>query len=239
MIRLSKEDKAGLYITVSIHLAVILVLMLTVVNPSLRKQYTFEMDFTQQEEMEKIERELVRQKEINDRLNRLLAEEGIGSEPLKNVAVNRSSLKDDRGTNAEELYREAERIQKEYEESMARNGEPLMTVEDILKERKKDNSEEEGVYQGPSVLSYSLPGRQASRLPIPAYKCVGAGEVTVIIVVDPQGNVISTKVQEDVSSPDRCLRQYALSAASKTLFSKSQDYGPRQTGNIIYSFLAQ
>ena len=94
-------------------------------------------------------------------------------------------------------------------------------------------------YSGPSVVSYSLEGRKASKLPIPAYRCYGGGMVTVIIVVDNAGNVISAKVQDDVSSPDKCLREFAVRAARLSKFSSSPKAPARQLGDIVYQFIAQ
>ncbi len=53
------------------------------------------------------------------------------------------------------------------------------------KEESKKSS-----YKGPSVVSYELDGRKASKSS-PAYRCLGAGHVTVIITVDPSGKVLS------------------------------------------------
>ena len=50
MKHISSEKLAGILITVSIHLAVIIILLLTVVEPSIRKQSaTYEFDFTKQD----------------------------------------------------------------------------------------------------------------------------------------------------------------------------------------------
>ncbi|MBQ2109276.1 MAG: energy transducer TonB, partial [Bacteroidales bacterium] len=94
-------------------------------------------------------------------------------------------------------------------------------------------------YSGPSVISYSLDGRKASKLPIPAYRCYGGGMVTVIIIVDNAGNVVSAKVQDAVSSTDKCLREFAVRAARLSKFSSDPHAPARQTGDIVYQFLAQ
>ena len=106
-----------------------------------------------------------------------------------------------------------------------------------------DNSsttvKEERKYSGPSVVSYYLEGRKASKLSIPAYRCMGAGEVTVLITVDNSGTVIAAKVDESVSSTDGCLRSFAIRAARLSRFSADAKAPARQTGNIIYQFIAQ
>ena len=94
-------------------------------------------------------------------------------------------------------------------------------------------------YSGPSVLSWSLDGRKATRLPIPAYRCVGAGEVTVIITVNNQGTVVDAKVDDGASSKDGCLRSFATRAARLSKFNASSTAPARQLGTITYLFIAQ
>ena len=89
------------------------------------------------------------------------------------------------------------------------------------------------------MLSYELEGRKASHLPIPAYRCIGAGEVRVDIGVDPQGNVVLAKVDEGASSADGCLRSFAVRAARMSKFSSAPSAPSRQSGYIIYKFIAQ
>lgn len=235
----SNGNIAGILITVSIHLAVIIVLLLAVVEPKLKADNAvFEIDFSKQEQQEKLQKEVERAKAINDRLNKLLEENGIGAEPVRNVTVDRGRLKDDRGTDAEKLYKEAARIQKQYEEIMSRKDDGTVPVYEKRRQEKKQE-EQQSNYSGPSVLSYELPGRKGSYLPIPAYKCMGEGEVTVNVAVDPAGNVIGTSIKEDVSSEDNCLRSFALKAASRSRFSRKSDAAPKEFGYITYKFIAQ
>ena len=235
----SNGNLAGILITVSIHLAVIIILLLTVVEPSIRKQSaTYEFDFTKQDEIEKLEKEVQRQKALNDRLEKLLKENGVGSEPVRNITVDRGSLKDDRGTDAEKLYREAERIQKQYEEIMSRGDDSFIAMKEPRHSEKKEE-EQKSVYSGPSVLSYEVPGRKGSYLPIPAYKCMGEGEVTVNVTVNPQGKVIAASVKDDVSSDDSCLRAYAVRAAQSSMFSSKAGAPAKEYGYITYRFIAQ
>ena len=117
--RLSTEDKAGVYMTVIIHLAVIIVLLISGLGYSLKSENSFVLDFSKyedieklQREAEKLEKELAFKQSIADKLEKDLAAAGARSE-VRNVAVDRSQLKDDRGTDAEKLYKDAERLQKE------------------------------------------------------------------------------------------------------------------------------
>ena len=237
MKRLSQEDKAGLYITAIIHLAVIIVLLASQIGYSIQKENTFVLDFTKQEEKEKVERQEQLREDVAAQLDRLL--QAAGSVPIRNVAVDRSTLKDDRGTNAEELYKDAERLAQELRNGQQQNQQDDDFV-DISHDKpdKPDNSSAK-TYSGPSVLSWSLDGRKASKLPIPAYRCMGAGQVTVIITVDNAGNVVNAKVDGGISSSDGCLQAFAVRAARLSKFSASQSAPARQMGVITYLFIAQ
>ncbi|MBQ2197285.1 MAG: hypothetical protein II406_00885 [Bacteroidales bacterium] len=231
------EDRAGLYITVIFHLLVIIVLLASQISSALRKGESFLIDFSKQEIIEEKKKEENLKEEVKQKLDRML--DSYAGVPIRNSAVDRSStLKDDRNTNAEELYKEAERLARELE-----NGYEIDEPDDYIPISKpvsqKKEPQKKQQYSGPSVVSYDLAGRKASRLSIPAYRCFGAGHVTVIITVDPSGNVVNAKIQEDVSSNDKCLRDFAIRAARTSKFSASSSAPPRQIGNIVYMFIAQ
>ena len=105
--------------------------------------------------------------------------------------------------------------------------------------QKKEEKSDKKEYSGPSVLSYNLDGRKASHLKIPAYRCYGSGDVTVIITVNNAGQVVGAKVLDSVSSSDNCLRNYAVRAARLSRFSASTTAPANQTGEILYRFIAQ
>lgn len=239
---LSKDDKAGLYLTVIVHLAVLIVLLIAGLGASLRSESSFVMDFSQLEDMERMQEEIKRlQEEISfkEAISRKLQGE-IASAPAasvpRGVAVDRASLKDDRGTDAKELYKDAARLQEELNKAAhAQQSDDYADPQT----KKTETKAQESSYSGPSVVSYDLGGRKASHLPIPAYRCLGAGEVTVIITVNPSGTVINAKVDELNSSTDGCLRSFAVRAARLSKFSAQSDASPKQVGNIVYSFVAQ
>ncbi len=239
---LNKEDKAGLYITVIVHLAVMIVLLIGGLDYNLQREQSFVLDFSNIEEAERIQAEIERlQEEVAMReaiSQRLAAELGAGPSEYRNVAVDRSALKDDRGTDAEQLYKDAERLQQELDNGFKL---PSEDFAEPYTEPSGDTEEEKEtpVYSGPSVVSYELDGRKASRLSIPAYRCMGAGQVTVLISVNPQGTVINAKIDESVSSNDSCLRSFAIRAARLSKFSASSTAPAKQEGNIVYEFIAQ
>lgn len=237
---MKREDRAGLYTTVTIHLAVLAVLLATSIGFSLQGEHSFILDFSRQEELErllaeteKLQQEAELQQAISERLQQEL---GSAHGGYRNVAVNRAELKDDRGTDAEQLYKDAERLAKELKGGFEapQDEDHANYSTDTSRERKEERS-----YSGPSVVSYYLEGRKASRLSIPAYRCMGAGEVTVLITVDNSGSVVAAKVDESCSSPDGCLRAFAVRAARLSKFSADPKAPARQQGNIVYQFIAQ
>ena len=238
----NKESRAGLYITVIFHLTVIIVLLLYQIDATVRREESFVLDFSEQEEIERIEKEIAFKEDISKRLDDLIAAAHNSGEPIRNIAVDasRAQLKDDRGTDADQLYKDAERLANDL-----KNGHKDAVEEDAREEtvemqhQKKPDQKNQKEYSGPSVLSYTLDGRKASHLPIPAYRCYGAGDVTVIIKVNNSGQVVSAKVMEEISSGDNCLRSFAIRAARLSRFSASSTAPANQTGEIVYRFIAQ
>lgn len=105
---MKSDDRAGLYITIIFHLMVVIVLLVCQISSALKRENTFVLDFSKQEKVEKERAERNLKEEVSERLDRMLAE--AAGVPVRNVAVDRGALKDDRNTNAEELYREAEKL---------------------------------------------------------------------------------------------------------------------------------
>ena len=56
-LKLEKENKAGLYLTVIFHLTVIIVLLLYSIDSSIRREESFVLDFSKQEDIERKEKE--------------------------------------------------------------------------------------------------------------------------------------------------------------------------------------
>jgi len=233
------EDRVGLYITIIFHLVVIIALLAYQIDSALKKEESFVLDFSKQEEFERIKKEEAFKKDISRKIDDIIAAARASSEPIRNVAVDAGSmLKDDRNTDAEQLYKDAERLSQELREGHSIEDARDETVE-IDKPQKKAEETKKQEYSGPSVLSYTLDGRKASHLKIPAYRCYGSGDVTVIITVNNAGNVVGAKVLDAVSSDDQCLRNFAVRAARLSRFSASATAPPNQTGEILYRFIAQ
>lgn len=233
---LNREDKAGLYVTLIVHLGILIVLLIAQIGFSLQRENSFVIDFSKQEELRRIEEKKQFDENISKRVDDLIS--GASAIEFRNVASSRNKevLKDDRSTDADQLYKDAERLAKDL-----KSGPDQMDDDYVAEPTRKteDKKSETRQYSGPSVLSWHLDGRKASHLPIPAYRCYGGGMVTVLITVDNSGRVIDAKIQEETSSDDRCLRDFAIRAARQSRFSIKQDAPARQHGDIVYQFLAQ
>lgn len=234
---LNREDKAGLYITIIFHLVVVIILLIAQIGFSLQRENSFVIDFSKQEEIRKQEEKKTFDESIAKRVDEMIA--GNSGIEFKNVTSsrNKSALKDDRNTDADQLYKDAEKLAKDLKTGQKAES-PDDYVEEPAKQVKKDKASEK-TYSGPSVLSWHLDGRKASHLPIPAYRCYGGGMVTVLIAVDKSGRVIDARIQEETSFDDKCLRDFAIRAARMSRFSAKQDAPAKQTGDIIYQFIAQ
>ena len=236
--KLTPDQKAGILITAIVHLAVIVVLLLFGIGYSTQRENTFVLDFTKQEEKEQEERQEELHRSALEQLENLIAT--ARSQPVRNVTVNRSQLKDDRNTDADQLYRDAERLAQDLRDGQNRRlDNPDDYVQDPVEKTPSKPEPKKQVYSGPSVLSWSLDGRKATHLPIPAYRCIGAGEVTVIITVNNQGTVVDARIDDGASSKDGCLRSFATRAARLSKFNASTTAPARQLGTITYAFIAQ
>ncbi len=243
MRRLNVEDKAGLYVTVIFHLVVIVVLLLFQIGSELKKGDSFLMDFSRTEAAEKRMEEERFRESISRKLDERIAGAAVsgGSEAVRNVTVDRSAaLRDDRNTDADELYRENERLQRDLSGYDSRSQDAREETVDITAAKKEDKPEgRKKAYSGASVLSWTLDGRKASSLRVPAYQCYRGGDVTVVIKVNNSGVVVSAKIVDDISSDDECLRRNAVRAARTSRFSASSSAPANQIGEITYRFVAQ
>lgn len=237
---MKKETRVGIYLTVILHLLVLIGFLLYQINSLVQKESTFVLDFTKQEEREEKAEKEKRREELSAELENLIA--GI-QQQSRNVAVDISErerhLKDDRNRNPEQVYDEAKSLQERLDAARKavreQQGEEEMVPADRI-DQKKTQTE---AYTGPSVLEYRLDGRKAMHLPIPAYKCLGGGDVTVAIEVDRKGMVVEALIVADFSSMDHCLQEFAIRAARQSRFTSSTNAPPRQSGEIVYRFIPQ
>ena len=236
----NKEDRVGFYTTLVFHLAVLIVLLGVSIGRVATQEQSFVLDFTKQEELEKLQKEIELKEEVNKNLEDLLARQP--RERIRNVAVDAGSkLKDDRFKNPSEVYDEARELQRKLDASKrdALAQQARDEAVDLNPQKGEVSDEPAQAYHGPSVISYQLDGRKALSLPVPAYKGYGAGDVLVDIEVNQAGRVTAASVRASDSSADASLHSFAIDAAKRSRFSASSDAAKSQSGWILYRFIAQ
>ena len=248
---LSGENKAGILVTVIVHLTVIIFLLLTSIHTIARRgSEMILLDFDDYEQLLAKDREPELQEEelspeemaaIQASIEQMLAERNLQHADYHNVTTSRNV--DARNTDADKLYEDAARLAEALQNGQSVSYDDEGDVAPSRPTGGQDKKEDKGgapaAYSGASVLSWSLSGRQARHLPVPAYKCYGGGTVTVIIKVNAAGRVIDANVDPSTSSTDPCLRKWAVSFAKTARFSESMSAPNPQTGDIIYQFIAQ
>lgn len=232
-----RDNNAGLYLTIAVHLVVLIVLLSTRIGFEIREENAFVLDFTREEELEKQEKEEQFKEEISKELDDIIA----GRTPVRNVVVDAGSrnraLRDDRFKNPNQVYDEAKALQAKLD-AAKRDAEREQGSDDVSVKQNEVKKEAQP-YRGPSVISYTLEGRKAVSLPIPVYKCVAGGDVSVAISVNRKGYVVAATVIDNASASDNCLREYAIKAAKSSRFTASSSASEKQTGEIVYRFVAQ
>jgi len=238
----------GIMGTVVFHLFMIFLFMIIQVSATYReKQDMIIIDFTTEvpEEEEPIP-------EHEERTTQTLSEE---ERFWHNIAVNQARAAKEE-FDLDEFIREVRRELRE--EGVTReenwdNGELVNQEERVWQEamlQQEETLDEESErnrlakladrYTGPTNISYYLPGRDGIHLPLPIYKCIRGGTVVVSIEVDPEGRVVATSIDRDLTPvADACLEDAALEAARKSRFSISAPAPARQQGSITYRFQEQ
>ncbi len=171
---------------------------------------------------------------------------------LKNVAVNEDAkldggLEDDKGTQASDIYKEAQAMQQRlaasrqaHEQAQAEDEAYLNDMRRSLSAKGKNKTKrEQSKVSGNVTISWKLEGREATYIHNPAYRCPGAGTVTITIEVNRNGRVIDASVSSISRSNDNCLIDMAIEAARKTTFNVSGSAPEKQVGSITYIFVAQ
>ena len=236
---MKKETRTGLYLTIIVHLTALIMFLSFQISSMLRKESSFVLDFTQQEELEAEQYREQMRAELSAEIDDLIS--GIQRQS-RNVAVDATrrnqNLKDDRHTDPSEVYQEAEALQKRLD-AARREVEEQGGDEETAHLRENEKKQEAKPYTGPAVLEYTLEGRKAMNLPIPVYKCLGGGDVTVAIEVDRKGYVRKAAIIAGFSSRDRCLQEFAIRAATQSRFTASTEAPALQPGEIVYRFIPQ
>ncbi len=237
------RHRIGLLITVVIYLslAILFVTYKIVVLPN--PTPTIEIEFNAEEiipELLEQEREVqeIEDYEYEKVQNRVSSENSEFNE----------TLRDSKNTDAGEIYDDVERLQRELEAGREDVRKQLEEIEASAQredspesniDAKQGDEDRDAFVKGNVAVSFSLEGRTANYLDMPAYKCLNGGRVVVSIVVNQNGRVTSAVVERSSSSNDRCLHQEAIASAKKSTFNASGSAPNPQRGTITYNFEAQ
>jgi hypothetical protein len=157
-----------------------------------------------------------------------------------------AGLRDSRGRGAGDLYNDAAGLsdrmranREAYEAGLRQNQEMIDAAR-----RPAESGEERPRStrsQGNVTASYSFtdPVRNHEFLDIPAYRCEGGGQVTVVATLDVNGYVVAAEVDRGASTSDGCLQREALASARASRFNLDTRAPARQKGTITYLFVPQ
>ncbi|MDR1593728.1 MAG: energy transducer TonB [Prevotellaceae bacterium] len=237
-----KDNQIGIYTTIIFHLVIFLAMALneirTLTMPPKSIELVFQ-DFEKEPEITPVDE----QKKIEEELNKMLREMPNSDVRLPNLTMNAAAQGSESGRgqgsvsffsnrNSSSIREEREKKEKVQEKNKNTG------VDDIRTDESTPDGEESQAYKGPSIVSYYLEGRTAIHLPVPAYKCLNGGDVTVLIEVNNLGYVIGAEIDKRNSHNDDCLHRAAIDAAERARFSTLQKSG-NQKGNIVYRFVPQ
>jgi rubrerythrin len=189
-------------------------------------------DFAE-EEAKKQENLQQEKAKLEAEVNRMLRQT---AHQLRNVAVNEewkgSGERDKVLDENDELQKRIAATREQLQQANERQPDALLP-------KSEDKAQTKGeLYTGPSVMSYSLAGRNAYSLPVPVYKCENGGVVVVLIAVTPRGAVTVASIDAKQSAGDPCIQEAAKRAALLSLFSASAS-PKNQQGAITYRFVPQ
>lgn len=191
--------------------------------------------------------------ELNQLMNPTLGDDD--PENLKNIEANAA----EKNKSFEDYYREAKEVvdnSKPKENFKANDYEDKRWLaKDYSKEQdffvkeeipinqnnsNSNNSNSKNTYAGNTIITYNLGGRKATRLPVPAYQCIGSGEVTIEINVNQKGVITSINVlSANTILNESCLTEAARKAAFNSKFAIDLKAPISQKGTINYKFVQQ
>ena len=234
-----QENATGILGTVAFHLVLIVIfLIIKISTEKSRIENLIMVDFDDELIEEQMESEAP-DPEFEERLASYLEESRL------NVPVN-LSRKIDQEISTEKYVSELEKdIDANRPEEMKELQERLKELEDleqeeiIMEAEDKEQTPPE-FYEGPTNIVYDLKDRYHLRLPVPVYKCQGAGFIEVKIAVDQRGRVVQVEIEKPGDTANEiCLEEAARNAALKTRFNADYNAKVRQVGTIAYHFIAQ
>ncbi|MCC8034865.1 MAG: energy transducer TonB [Rikenellaceae bacterium] len=154
-------------------------------------------------------------------------------------------LRDDRGSNASEIYESAGTLDDRLRANREAYEEGLRLEREIIESARRgtrDGTERTTTRQmGTVTVSYYFtdPVRYDLDLVIPAYRCERGGQVVVNVTLDVNGKVTSASVDRGLSITDECMQSTAIAAARGSRFNLDTSAPSRHRGTITYTFIPQ
>ena len=237
----SNSRKIGLYVTVIFHITVIAVLMGVSLKKTIDRSDNLLMEFMNEQQIEELKEleEKLKDEELNKKGEEALYQDLA---EIKNIAIDESGqLKDDRGTDAEDLYKRHEELMKELENAQKYDTDSPEEEAYIPEDHKKDSPKilPNKIENSAATITFKVEGRNPIYYGMPAYKCMHSGLVTVQVIVGRNGNVTDAKIIEEQSDTDPCIQKEALAAAKATRFTASETAPKKTAGTIVYIFIRQ
>lgn len=233
------SKRIGLLVMVAVYLFIGIVIVSTRISVGAKAQQEFILMEFEQVEQQQDQQELERQQRLFEQMF-----ENVQNTVSNDNAELNAELRDAAGTQASDIYREAEAVQARMRQNRDDYMRGLQEDSEIANSRPdanegRDEKVVERKVEGNVTVSFSLKGRSARYLHIPAYQCENGGAVTINIIVNQNGDVISASVDRTDSTTDVCLREMATNAARRSTFNADPSASARQEGSISYIFIPQ
>ena len=187
-------------------------------------QTSVEKLFEGDEEMLNIARNLANKSDVN-------------VDPLDYIDQVKEELIKSGQLSADNYIDEQKRLKEEDDEKIALENPDKNNETD----KPTESQEMAANYKGPTRIYYDLEGRNhIGRLPIPIYKCPGAGKVVLLIEVNQRGDVENAKIiPGESTTSDGCLIETAVRSAMESQFNPDIKAPKIQRGTLTYHFVAQ
>jgi hypothetical protein len=243
--RFIRNNIRGILATLMVHMFLIIVFLLIKIQSFKQiNDLDVTLDFSQAAPVLVKQGKFVLTPAEQNYLERLLKQEANASNRASNISekldkeLSTENFVDEYKKQMEETRSEEWKKQQEEINNKLEQPDYVPPLFDEKKEIEMDD------YKGPSNISYEFLEAPFKRfkvyLPVPVYKCQGAGTVFVNIVVDQVGKVISAQcsLPEDNTDKD-CLLEVARIYALNTRFEGNINAPKNQTARITYNFIPQ
>lgn len=233
---LKEEEKniiTGILGTVSLHLLVLIIFLVARLD-KVHEKYPEKMVIEFDDQTYKTLEQLMQENKAENSEVKPLTQEAV-----KNIAVNTANQLEEKISTEkyiDQLKEELNINDNNVQNNKSLGDEPIVQNEKPVQNKPVENKDM--YYKGPTRIKFFLEGRTGRYINIPVYKCQGSGKVVVDIVVNQQGEVISTSVAS-ANTSEECIIKTALESAGISLFNIDLNAEPRQKGTISYEFVAQ